>query len=140
MDWFLLLTPLILLPIVVLFVFVGCTLPRSGTKSASVITFQYDKSVSDLGSGFSALFSPVGLEVTLATNPLTRTSNELVPDGETILAGSTALDAEGKITCTCTVDGHLPIPLTKQKVADEDISFWLRWEKPEAAGGKYFLV
>ncbi len=135
MDWFLLLAPLILLPIVLLFVFVGCTLPRAGTKSTCAIRFSYGALTNQYINELNVQFKVIDFPFTVLRS-LQWQAGQLLLEGETVDAASTDLDAEGNITCECDFDiGPGKLVLTKKKIADEDLEFSFGYEKAEVGPG-----
>lgn len=124
MDWFVLLIPLALLPILLLFVFVGCELDRSGTGD-SPIKFQYDPGLheasnSDPGLGSIEWKYKLELEIDpewggpgiigdtpggTFVGPFVRSadnSTAILAKGETHLY-FIQFASYGWVTCTCTV-------------------------------------
>ncbi len=140
-DWYVLLVALILLPILLLFGFVGCVLNREGAQG-SPITFTYqpglDVDVQSIVVTFAVAVSSEdngGSQFPVTSGPFTRSSGTILPAGETITDGSAGLDEVGTVTCTCTVTMKPPEPgpfeepqpgtvfplsLPKNKVEDEN--------------------
>ncbi len=116
-DWFVLLIPLVLLPIILLFGYVGCVLDRAGGASpidlrfpgtifGTVSTINVSLKVDEEGS--TTLSSPKNTPVTAASaNPA--------------YVGSAGINIAGTVTCSCsfTPPGAPPVSLSKPKIECE---------------------
>ncbi len=136
-DWFVLLTPLVLLPILLLFVFIGCRLDTAGAIPPSgVVEFSYQPG---LGLEFPNKPKVVSFVVTWE-GPLAGSLASISRGGESapainndagemfLQAGDVGVESEGVITCKCAVT-YIADPLAgdetsenfssaKEKVAD----------------------
>jgi|SRR5215813_4082210 len=106
-DWYILLAPLVVLPIILLFAFVGCVPPP---LEAVVTTFKlgYDLKKQDSHGGI-ANSDIVEIEVTFTAPqfPLASTKKEVTWMGDNAtdtFEGSVSHGGEGGIDCTCHVD------------------------------------
>jgi hypothetical protein len=113
-DGFVLLIPLVLLPILVLFVFVGCVLDRSGNRSAP-IRFSYVGDFSDVQRiEVTFTFTPTeqeGSQFADAAGTLDIKGDQVQPNGATDLPdGTVSFSDEGTVTCSCTVTKKPPQP------------------------------
>jgi hypothetical protein len=113
-DWFVLLIPLVLLPILVLFVFVGCPLDRSGNRSAP-IRFSYVGDYSDVQSIEATFtFTPSkteGSEFPHSVGVIPLTGDQVKPGGDTDLPdGTLFLPDIGTLKCSCTITKKLSQP------------------------------
>ena len=128
-DWFVLLTPLVLLPIILLLVFLGCTLDRDGKAVPVVFGYQ-----SQLGTDVER-FDAVTTAAFGFFNTVTRIEEgmpQLLAAGEEHVSfGTVSIDDEGDITCQCTItrkptedepdpDPEELDPITKHKTEGED--------------------
>ena len=138
-DWFVLLTPLVLLPIFLLLVFVGCA-AVTGLDDFSVTSytaFGYVKGLKDKVNSivwsFEVVLEPGGIVTgTIGGGPspppttysLTSGQIDDVNGGE-IPDGYINIESEGSVTCHCTVtkagasSSEPELTLTKDKYEDE---------------------
>jgi|SaaInl7_200m_RNA_FD_contig_61_1205656_length_2137_multi_6_in_0_out_0_2 hypothetical protein len=132
-DWFVLLTPLALLPIFLLLVFIGCVLDRSGTGSQ--VFFSYPSGLTndglvtsitvslEFGGDFDCEEEDEGS--TFGPSPPSPTTIATVnPNGDTISLGLISLSCSGGIRCCCTFMGTAGSqnPCSGFKNKDEDES------------------
>ena len=99
-DWFVLLTPLVLLPIILLLVFLGCTLDRKG--KAVPVVFTYEGQLGTDVERFDAQCT-AGFGVFNLMTRIEEGTPQLLAAGDDITAGTVPIDSEGDISCTCTV-------------------------------------
>jgi hypothetical protein len=125
-DGFVLLAPLILLPIILLFVFIGCTLDTTGAQVAVRLVY---------GPGFETDIESI--EVKFEFNPVeplshlvaieTLTHDEILPEGNSVVKETlVSLGDEGEIECTCVITKmQTPEPIfcfeSIHKARDEDV-------------------
>jgi hypothetical protein len=115
-DWFALLTPLLVLPIILLFVFVGCALDRAGHSNLPIllrigsgfetgvesiaITFTFDPKSGEMTATWAAGQSASDFDATLTLlGPLPANGYELTEYGVNALQ----LESEGDVKCECVV-------------------------------------
>lgn len=138
-DWFVLLTPLALLPVFLLFVFIGCVLDPSGTKDPnaplyidSPIYFKYGPEV--VAQGVVSLdisVQLVGFEPGVE-NPPPVYLDSFESEETILIIGMIPLSSEGSVTCLCDVSmGFVPNTCSKvhEKIEDEPLqTFELVWD------------
>jgi hypothetical protein len=139
-DWFVVLIPLALLPIVLLLGFLGCPLDRDG--QGTPVTFSYPPVLNDDVQRFEAVFDVSDLKnedgdpAMADVPPISRVDQGTPPllaaGEEQTVAGFVGLGSHGWINCTCTLtlqpadDLSDPVELgpmswRKYKNEDEDI-------------------
>jgi hypothetical protein len=116
-DWFALLIPLVLVPILLLFVFVGCTLDKTGLPSETNIVFAYGPGLDTIASHIQVDLKvtwPVFQEGESLPSEFTllRGAGEtspILPGGENIEDGTLGIGLvdDAAVTCVCTIT---PIP------------------------------
>ncbi len=114
-DWFVLLVPLMVLPIVLLLVFVGCVLDRMGGKEPSgTVTFTYAPGLTseppNLPKAQSFVVTWSG-SLGGSLNPIQRGGDsDMAIDnaGETITAGDVGADSDGGVMCICNIVASVP--------------------------------
>ena len=133
LDWFVILTSLVLIPVVLLLAFVGCAQVEGLDKYhfTTPVSFEYKgdlpKDVQSLEWRFNFvdLTSPTAVEE--LTDWFKRTGAEIKIAGESDIVGSVIdLRSHGSITCFCQVTTkNTPpqvIPTQQMKDKDEDFS------------------
>jgi len=129
LDWFVLLVPLAVLPIILLFAFVGCPLDRSGL--ATSLPFSWgpglgDGDVTSIVVTFTASVAEGegGGSVFEGPKSVTLSGAQLVT-GDSVGIVFLTLPEYGPVTCNCTVTGTTPAApgsppaLVKEKLEDE---------------------
>jgi len=132
-DWFVIIIPLALIPIFLLFAFVGCVLDREGKWTPSppplqtTVYFAYEAGVKD-NIGYANIRFGVDDPNNTGLEPpenLELQQDDFDANGGQKEAGDIPLDSEGEITCFATVkhlSATLPNPeisQTKDKEKDE---------------------
>jgi hypothetical protein len=102
-DWFIVLIPLALLPVFLLFVFVGCPLDREGL--ATPVGFGYEGGLgTDVQRFDAAVSGPESLPPLVTLTRIEQGTPPLQAAGEEGLTlGFVGIDSEGDVTCTCTI-------------------------------------
>jgi hypothetical protein len=132
-DWFVLLTPLALLPIFLLFVFIGCPLLRGGLATEGPFRFYYPP---NLGENSLVLTIEVSLEYQSDwfcpeeegestfwnVEPPPQTIVNLDQDGDTVNLGVVDLACRGWVECRCIFTGTASSqnPVFGSRVKNED--------------------
>ena len=131
-DWFVVLLPIILLPIVLLFAFVGCVLDREGGLPGGSVRFIYPANMAnpdsnnpglgsiewtytlDLDSDLEFGVGQIGGPTTAGPFERGGTSGTgIAPAGETV-PHLVHLDTYGQVTCNCTVVTNTTPPFDTQ--------------------------
>ncbi len=133
LDWFVLLAPLLVLPIVALFVFVGCTLPTQGTWQDVPFWFKYDAGCDTGVQTIEVRFQPIesGEAPSNLKQVITLNHNDIKPEGDILTQyGLFPLSAEGDVECVCvitmmqTLEKFTTETASVHKVSDEDVPGW----------------
>jgi hypothetical protein len=114
-DWLVLLVPLLLIPIVLLLVFVGCILDRAGQKPGPIF-FSYQPGLDDVAE-IRVRVELDSQDLTTRSQPFTALNLEsgLVPPEK---VGEVSIDSEGQVVFSCTVTMQDDAPMS----AGEDLS------------------
>ncbi len=108
-DWFVLLIPLVLLPIFLLFVFVGCVLDKDGKgppgpiSNDTTIHFVYEPGLdTDVHTILIKFTLGPEAQTSGATAPdkIVLSEDDVLPLGDSIPAGDIPLDSFGRFTCS----------------------------------------
>ena len=132
-DWFVLLTPLALLPIFLLFVFIGCVLDSSGLGTEGPITFTYGPGLDE-----NSLVLTITVSIEYQDNwycpekegestfwnvpPPDKVIVNIDPNGGKELLGIVKFVCSGTIECHCTITGtgSVQSPVYGEKYKNED--------------------